>query len=557
MAAEAEAGKAAPEAKPLDPALLAGAPFAEVRRSPLDHVGETVKWYAEFQSASGTRVTYIGAKSSSTGSPYRFIVDYGPGATLPAGNGLVTGKVAGTETVSVPATGAGGGSFSFALLPLLVEGKFEPLAQPVACPTIEDVKPAPPIIAPPPPPPSVEPPPAVAPRPVAPSPRPPLPVRPSVRTTGRTAPDPNPPLDREQAVLRLLGDKPKFTVIGRRPSAPSSAEGDKARSETVPLIFTTMRTMSFVDSLRESARIAAERLPPDYGLVIKATLVAGVPLADIQRILGPENYIETDPTAVNLNATSPRHDGRTPETAKRPEKWYRYGWLAFGESEGMVVGVNAEPSKLYPNGLTPKTAAPGIPAAPTAQPAATPRPASPGAAAEQPARVAVTVSGETAGWTVIFRSSDPSIWNKEVNRGRDAFAIPLAKAPPGVQFLKMSIPDGACVIIPMANALLPGTAPVGKGTFWWDGTGIMRYRAYHLGIYDKSVRKRFPEVKGTVGIFAGMAWENYSGWGFGSNVGYDDKQSYAWNNAEIPPTVLEISVKTTPLTEAEKKALLD
>jgi hypothetical protein len=161
-------------------------------------------------------------------------------------------------------------------------------------------------------------------------------------------------------------------------------------------------------------------------------------------------------------------------------------------------------------------------------------------------------------WTVLFRSPDPSIWNTEVNKGLNALAIPLAKAPPGIQFLKMAIPGGAQVIIPMTNDRLGQLGPVGKGRFCWNGLANSWYGPYgRLGIFDKGVVKAYPEVKGTVGIFSGPNWENYSGWGFGSHVGIEDKQCYAWNGKEIPVTAFEISVKTTPLTEMEKKALLE
>lgn len=161
-------------------------------------------------------------------------------------------------------------------------------------------------------------------------------------------------------------------------------------------------------------------------------------------------------------------------------------------------------------------------------------------------------------WTVLFRSSDPSIWNKEVNKGPSVFAVPLLKAPAGVQFLKMTTTAGAQVIIPMTNELLPMTGPVGSsGKYVWYGQGNLKFGAYHLGIYDKSIRKSSTQLRGTVGIWAGMSSDNYSGWGFGSYVGFDTKQCYAWEDKEILPTVFEISVKAAPLTDAEKKFLLD
>jgi len=376
----AQAAPAAPEPRPLAPLLLQGPPFVEVRRSPLEHAGKTVRWYGEFQSASGTRVTYIGAKSSSTGAPYRFVVEYGPGALPPAATGLVSGKVAGSEMVDVSTSGPGSGSFSFALVPLLVEATFEPLAQPVICPVLDDGKP--------------------------------------VVPAGPAAPAP--------------------PVARTAPAAPVTPTAPAVR--TAPA----------------------------------APIAPAVPA----------------------------------------------------------------PSAVLPGSVAPGTVANPAVSAPVLQPK--------GAGGQEVAE----------GWTVLFRSCDPANWNKDANKGSVDFAVPLADAPAGIQFLKMAIVGGGAVIIPMTNDHLRMMGPLGTGNYCWDGRGAFSLGAYHLGIYDKTVRLPYPQVKGTVGIFAGGSWENYSGWGFGSHVGTDDKQCCAWGGKEIPSTVFEIAVKTIPLTEAERPLVL-
>jgi len=172
---------------------------------------------------------------------------------------------------------------------------------------------------------------------------------------------------------------------------------------------------------------------------------------------------------------------------------------------------------------------------------------------------AVPMADSNVGWTVLFRSADPSIWNKDVSRGANDFAISPAKAPAGVQFLKMSVP-GAKVIISMINERLASRAPVtNNSNYWWTGMPNMSRNAYHLGIYDKRVRPNTPEqMRGMIAIIAGPAGrDSYSGWGFGSHVGYDDKQCCAWDGKEIQPTIFEISVKAGPLTAAEKRSLLE
>jgi len=47
-------------------------------------------------------------------------------------------------------------------------------------------------------------------------------------------------------------------------------------------------------------------------------------------------------------------------------------------------------------------------------------------------------SGDKGGWLVIFRSADPTLWGKGVNKGRDDFALDLKKVPEKIDFLKLT-----------------------------------------------------------------------------------------------------------------------
>lgn len=153
-------------------------------------------------------------------------------------------------------------------------------------------------------------------------------------------------------------------------------------------------------------------------------------------------------------------------------------------------------------------------------------------------------------WNVIFRSSDPRIWNSDVDEGSNRFAIPLSRAPKNIRYLKLSNESGQFVIIRMLNRDLPKRRE--SGDIGWMGTNLDKWNGRHLGIYNK---RWIDEVRGSVHILP-MENKGVRGWGFGNHVKLDDGQSYAWDGKTIKKTVFEISVKSTELTGEEKKALL-
>jgi len=172
---------------------------------------------------------------------------------------------------------------------------------------------------------------------------------------------------------------------------------------------------------------------------------------------------------------------------------------------------------------------------------------------------AVVTDTVVPGWTVLFRSSDPAIWNTDSNQGFDSYAVPVDKAPPGVQFLKMAIPGGKAVIVPMTNSALGKNGPIGKGIWCWSGSGEQKLKAYHLGIGDRDIPVRGADIdknKAVITMLAdGAGWSAY-GWGFGHRAWANDVQGYGWAGEVIPSTVFEIAVKTSPLTEDETEDLL-
>jgi hypothetical protein len=105
----------------------------------------------------------------------------------------------------------------------------------------------------------------------------------------------------------------------------------------------------------------------------------------------------------------------------------------------------------------------------------------------------------------------------------------------------------------MNDNLLGTHGWIGKRRYW-NGEGIETFKGHHLGVGDGD--NAIPRSKGSVDIGAPDTVEA-SGWGFGHHRGIDDKQGFGWAGKEVGKTVFEISVKTTPLTEAEKKYLRD
>ena len=159
------------------------------------------------------------------------------------------------------------------------------------------------------------------------------------------------------------------------------------------------------------------------------------------------------------------------------------------------------------------------------------------------------------GWVVLFRSANPMLWDppQEVKIGENGYAIPLSKAPDGIQFLKLKlVGTNRYVIVPMTNDGLKKQSD--DGVIGWDGENRQNWHGYHLGVYSLPLQNDFP--KGNVVV----SWKDFKGyalgWGFGHRIHQDDAQGYSWEGASILPTAFEISVKAGPLTEKEAKVLL-
>jgi clan AA aspartic protease (TIGR02281 family) len=169
-------------------------------------------------------------------------------------------------------------------------------------------------------------------------------------------------------------------------------------------------------------------------------------------------------------------------------------------------------------------------------------------AATRPSIPAAVVA-EDAGWTVLFRSADPTRWNTSVRRA-DEYAVPLDKAPRNLRYLRIKHANGDMIIVAMRYEHL-GSKIVGDRV-GWEGRAYDRHNAIHLGVLDTTLNRAYVNaIDVTQHPGAG-----FTGYGFGNRVGTGDRQGYAWEGKPIEPTVFEIAVTARELTVEEKRKLL-
>ncbi|HMF16949.1 MAG TPA: hypothetical protein VKE98_07060 [Gemmataceae bacterium] len=152
------------------------------------------------------------------------------------------------------------------------------------------------------------------------------------------------------------------------------------------------------------------------------------------------------------------------------------------------------------------------------------------------------------GWTVLFRSDDPTLWNTE----HPNFAVPACRAHGQVRHLRLKrLDSGEALIVPITRAqLLAQPKPPSEKDIAWNGTGRSEYGGCHLGLVQgprMDWRDAIAVMYDGSGCFAGS--------GFGHKTRVDDSQYFAWRGKEIPKTVFEIAVSADPLTEEEKRLL--
>lgn len=166
-----------------------------------------------------------------------------------------------------------------------------------------------------------------------------------------------------------------------------------------------------------------------------------------------------------------------------------------------------------------------------------------------------------ADWTVIFRASDPKLWNTDAGDSStdDGYAIKLTEAPDGIHYLRLKRLDTSdAVIIPLKNVQLGRSISIESDIVWIGnsrvrGTGDAQNRL--LGI----ARKSWPTKDQDDHLIArprGKLDSGYRGWGFSKAASSDQSQTYSWEGEPIDKTVFEIAVTSDDTLSSDEQPLL-
>ena len=130
--------------------------------------------------------------------------------------------------------------------------------------------------------------------------------------------------------------------------------------------------------------------------------------------------------------------------------------------------------------------------------------------------------------TVVFRSADPSIWNKRVRGGGNHTSTPLSDVKHPIAYIRIQRTDtGDAVIVRVDGDLALGRTE--QSLVGWNGTNEHFSGAYHLGAFHRQSPQGVEVCFGE------------GGWGFGHPYGLE-RQACGWGGEEIGETVFEISV---------------
>jgi hypothetical protein len=149
------------------------------------------------------------------------------------------------------------------------------------------------------------------------------------------------------------------------------------------------------------------------------------------------------------------------------------------------------------------------------------------------------------GWTTVFRSANPAIWNNDFKKGNEV-SRSTAGLSNEIKFLRMTMlaKTPRHIIIPMRKDQLNRYWE--QGTYGWNGTSQRTWSGRHLGVFVKTRTN----ARGAIHV-----GNYYPGWGFG-HVHYGAEQGYSWHGQRVAPIAFEIAVKNSELTKSETKWLL-
>jgi len=134
--------------------------------------------------------------------------------------------------------------------------------------------------------------------------------------------------------------------------------------------------------------------------------------------------------------------------------------------------------------------------------------------------------------TVVFRSSDPTIWDQAIRAGANRFSMPIDSVTHSISYvriLRVDTGDGVIVRCDKSNMKFRSEHPrVG-----WNGLNEHFLGGHHLGVYHRDAPQDVEIAFGE------------GGWGFGHPFNANDRQAYGWGGSALPETVFEISVLET------------
>jgi hypothetical protein len=152
-------------------------------------------------------------------------------------------------------------------------------------------------------------------------------------------------------------------------------------------------------------------------------------------------------------------------------------------------------------------------------------------------------------WTVVFRSTDPAIWNTNTNNGFTNFAVPIDSLSENVRYVRIRRSNGEAVVMPIKKQQL--TKEFYGPQYGWCGAGQRMKSDVLLGICDTT--KKLVGTPGQIKIGITNA-ATFSGWGFG-HAHQGGRTNMAWNGVPTPMEVLEISVLDRDLNAKEQRQL--
>jgi hypothetical protein len=169
--------------------------------------------------------------------------------------------------------------------------------------------------------------------------------------------------------------------------------------------------------------------------------------------------------------------------------------VGCGSGGDAETGTTSKPTAVLPDPAAPSTENSVRKEPVTTNVSSTPNPA-PGTDTGLPTEPEDSASSKSDGieWTVLFRASDPGLWNK-ASDDENAFSIPLDDFDQEIRWLRMRrVETNDAAIIPLAREDLLKVKELDDGIFW-NGTGraVTSAGKSHrkLGIAGKAFNGRY------------------------------------------------------------------